>query len=94
MEVKAELYEFEMDKWTLVEDYPYGPRIIQYVMLFIPETAGYYVIGGEDANYSRSSTIAMFHDGAWSMAGQLNQSRTVKVKGYFKITDSISETSS
>ena len=51
-QVKAELYEFEMDKWTVVDDYPGGPRTIQYVMLFIPESAAYYVIGGEDANYS------------------------------------------
>ena len=74
--VKAEVYEFGMDAWTIVEDYPYAAGfIVDYDMVYIPATSAYYVIGGNDGG--DLSTIGMFKNGAWSEAGQLNTARQV-----------------
>ena len=71
--VKAELYDFGMDAWTTVQDYPYSAGgIANYGMVYIPATSAYYVIGGYDGS-DELSTIGMFKNGAWSQAGQLNR---------------------
>ena len=74
--IKAELYDFGMDAWTPVQDYPYGAEfIVDYDMVYIPATSAYYVIGGYGGGYL--STIGMFKNGAWSEVGQLNTVRSV-----------------
>ena len=88
--MKAEFFDFGSDKWTNVEDYPntrvvdYPLWICEYDMLYIPELAAYYVIGGADR--SPSSAIVKFHDKVWSIVGQLNHPRKVSLASS-KITD-------
>ena len=81
--VKAEVYDFGMDAWTTVQDYPYAVDWIAYYdMVYVPATSAYYVIGGYDGG-SAISTIAMFKNGAWSEAGQLNTAREVSFSLFF-----------
>ena len=81
--LKAELFDFGSDEWTNVADYPdtrvvdYPLWICEYDMLYIPESAAYYVIGGADR--SPSSAIVKFHNEVWSIAGQLNHPRKVSL---------------
>ena len=84
--MKAELFDFGSDEWTNVEDYPNtrAQWICEYDMLYIPELAAYYVIGGADR--SPSSAIVKFHDKVWSIVGQLNHPRKVSLASS-KITD-------
>ena len=80
--VKAEVYDFGMDAWTTVQDYPYGDGYVNsYDMVYIPATSAYYVIGGYDG--TRLKTIGMFKNGAWSEAGQLNTARQVSFCSFF-----------
>ena len=44
-------------------------------MLFINELSSFIVIGGED--YDEYVTIAKFQNGFWSVAGEMNQPRSV-----------------
>ena len=74
--VKAEVYDFDMDAWTTVQDYPYGAEYVAYYdMVYIPATSAYYVIGGYDGG--RLSQITKFKNGARTEAGQLNTARGV-----------------
>ena len=75
--VKAELYDFDTGSWAVTEGYPFvdGSGIAKYDMVYIAAKSAYYVIGGYSSGYL--STIAMFKNGAWSQAGQLNRGRRV-----------------
>ena len=77
--VKAELYNFVTGSWAVTEDYPFadGSRISDYDMVYVGAKSAYYVIGGQNDDWDRLSTIAMFRNGAWSQAGQLNTARNV-----------------
>ena len=78
---KAEVYDFVTDDWTTVQDYPYGDEYVyNYDMVYVPATSAYYVIGGYDG--SELKTIAMFKNGAWSEAGQLNTARSVSFNSF------------
>ena len=81
--VKAEVYDFGMNAWTIVQDYPYGPYgfVYSYDMVYIPATSAYYVIGRYTGGFL--STIGMFKNGAWSEAGQLNTARSVSFSLFF-----------
>ena len=61
-----------------MEDYPGGDGsgIADYEMVYIGVKSAYYVIGGQDDTNSQA-TIAMFKNGVWSQAGQLNTARYV-----------------
>ena len=76
--VKAELYDLDTGAWIAVLDYPYGSgmTVIDYDMVYVPATSAYYVIGGADG-FGSLSKIAMFKNGAWREAGQLNKQRSV-----------------
>ena len=76
---KAELYDFGIDDWIPVQDYPFHSGsgwFYAYDMVYIPATSAYYVIGGSDY-LQYLATIGMFKNGAWSKAGQLNTARPV-----------------
>ena len=73
--VKAEVYDFGMDAWTTVQDYPSDAEFCCFDMVYVPATSAYYVIGGYDGG--DLPTIGMFKNGAWSEAGQLNTARRV-----------------
>lgn len=75
LHVKAELYYYGTGYWTTVNDYPYssGSGLYDYDMIFIDQLSSYFVIGGSNA----LTTIAKFHNGAWSNAGRLNAARDV-----------------
>ena len=75
--VKAEMFDYGTGSWTTVPDYPFasGSGFGYYDMIYVPATSAYYVIGGFDGN--NLATIAMFKNGAWSEAGQLNTARHV-----------------
>ena len=80
--LKAEVYDFGMDDWTTVQDYPYAAEyVVEYDMVYVPATSAYYVIGGF-ADEQTVSTIAMFKNGAWSEAGQLKRARHVSFYSY------------
>ena len=88
--VKAEVYDFGMDDWTSVQDYPYGVGFVAYYdMVYVPATSAYYVIGGYDGG--SLSQIAKFKNGAWTEVGQLNTAREVSFSLFFcfKVTYSI-----
>ena len=83
------MYNFGNNEWDAIIDYPFacGPRLDSYVMVFIPETSVYLVIGGRcgdgvsnDVNLAR---ITMLKDGVWSDAGQLNSGRAVSFNSLF-----------
>ena len=81
--IKVELFDFDQMAWETMDDYPYGSSkgFGCHDMVYIQESTAYYVIGGlsspgEDSEHTHS-TIAKFHNGVWSQAGQLNQSRHV-----------------
>ena len=82
--VKAEIYDFSMDAWTTVQDYPFAAEyVVENDMVYAPATSAYYVIGGNIGNWSTTLlTIAMFKNGAWSEAGQLNTARDVSFYSY------------
>ena len=82
--VKAELYNFVTGSWAVTEDYPFadGSRISDYDMVYVGAKSAYYVIGGQNDDWDRLSTIAMFRNGAWSQAGQLNTARNVSFYSY------------
>ena len=90
--IKAELYDLVTGVWTAVPDYPYGNGVIiaGYDIVYVPATSAYYVIGGYDS-WHPLTEIAMFKNGVWSEAGQLNTARSVSLCFFFcfKITDSI-----
>ena len=85
--VHAELYNFGTGVWTAVQDYPFSPRLAvsYYDMVYVTATSAYYVIGGvpESDEYERLATIAMFKNGVWSDAGQLNTARDVSFCLFF-----------
>ena len=81
---KTELYKYDTDAWTTVDDYPFcdGTGMGYFDMVYVSEMLSYFVIGGSCVDTSKSQRImrqiAMFKDGAWSEAGQLNScERTV-----------------
>ena len=82
---KSELFNFESGSWTEVDSYPYGSgkpsekAACLYVMLYISELSAYLVIGGWDAEWDFSGTIAMFRNGEWSEAGKLRTRRRVRL---------------
>ena len=85
--VKAEIYDFAKDYWTETEDYPFapGPGFSEY---YTPATLAYYVIGGatsseNGAEMEEVKQIAMFKNGVWTDAGQLNTGRRVSFCSYF-----------
>ena len=84
--VKTELFDFGSNTWETMDDYPYGSTDSKgfgyYDMVFIQKSSAYYVIGGFDGKINHA-TIAKFHNGVWSQAGQLNQSRHVSPR-FFK----------
>ena len=82
--IKTELFDFGTNTWETMDDYPYGSNTAFgfYEMVFIQESSAYYVIGEYDGK-DRLTTIAMFHNGVWSQAGQLNQPRQVSPR-FFK----------
>ena len=81
--VKAEIYEFGTGDWTTVQDFPFGSGswIAFYDMVYVPVTSAYYVIGGVNGD-SWLTRIAMFKNGAWSEAGQLNTARDVSFRSF------------
>ena len=90
--VKAEIYDFAKDCWTETEDYPFatGPDFFKYDMVYVPATLAYYIIGGASSVATSSGTemvelkqIAMFKNGVWTDAGQLNTGRRVSFCSYF-----------
>ena len=86
--VKAEIYDFAKDYWTETEDYPFapGPGFSEYDMVYTPATLAYYVIGGltsSDSGEIKLKQIAMFKNGVWTDAGQLNTGRRVSFCSYF-----------
>ena len=62
-----------------MEDYPFagGSAIGGYDIVYIAVKSAYCVIGGFSGDFL--STIAMFKNGAWSQAGQLNTARHVSL---------------
>ena len=82
---KAEVYDFGMDAWTTVEDYPYGAEFWGFDMVYVPATSAYYVIGGYDGG--SLSQIAKFKNGAWSRAGQLNTARSVSFYSFLVLNN-------
>ena len=80
--VKAEVYDIGVDAWTIVQDYPSDAEYVAYYdMVYVPALSAYYVIGGYSGGFL--STIAMFKNGAWSEAGQLNTAREVSFLLFF-----------
>ena len=80
---KTELYKYDTDAWTTVDDYPFcdGTGMGYYDMVYVSEMLSYFVIGGHDSNMNSMRQIAMYKDGAWSEAGQLNScERSVSFK--------------
>ena len=79
--IKTELFDFGTNTWETMDDYPYSSNTAFgfYEMVFIQEFSAYYVIGGFDGKQLHS-TIAKFHNGVWSQAGQLNQPRHVSLR--------------
>ena len=81
--VKAEIYDFAEGNWTETEDYPFatGPNFFKYDMIYVPATLAYYVIGGATSSgtdeMEELKQIAMFKNGVWTDAGQLNTGRRV-----------------
>ena len=77
--LKVELYNFGTGSWAVKEDYPLasGSAIGYFDMVYIAAKAAYYVIGGRNDHNNSQATIAMFKDGAWSQASQLNTARYV-----------------
>ena len=75
--IKAEHYNFGTGSWAVMEDYPFGDGsfIADFDMVYVAAKSAYYVIGGFSSG--SLSTIAMFKNGAWSQAGQLNTARYV-----------------
>ena len=82
--VKAEIYDFAEGNWTETEDYPFapGPDFFEYDMVYAPATLAYYVIGGQSGD-TKLKQIAMFKNGVWTDAGQLNTGRRVSFCSYF-----------
>ena len=83
--VKAEIFDFGTGSWTTVEDYPFASVVAYYDMVYVPETTAYYVIGGI-GDWAELATIAMFKNGAWSEAGQLNTARYVSFCSFFSVS--------
>ena len=78
--LKSELFDFGTGEWKTVDDYPFtSSRVTSYVMIYIPETLSYLVIGGSDGGTEIVvlSQIARFKGGKWSDAGRLNFARRV-----------------
>ena len=80
--LKAEIYAFGTNAWSTVSDYPFaiGTYVYDYSMIFIPETASYLVIGGKSLNNIILSQLAIFANGTWFDAGQLNSGRRVRFR--------------
>ena len=87
--IKAEMYDFAKGNWTETEDYPFatGPAFFKYDMVYVPATLAYYVIGGVTSSDTETEIklkqIAMFKNGVWTDAGQLNTGRRVSFSLYF-----------
>ena len=88
---KSELYKFGTDAWNTVEDYPdnfcSGSGVAYYDMVYVPDILSFFVVGGvcrTTPNLSFVRQIAMYKDGAWSEAGQLNSyQRSVSFNLFF-----------
>ena len=79
---KAELYEFPIDMWTTVSDYPFSDSLNNFAMVYIPEISSYVVIGGSTDGFIFAQ-IAFLTNGAWSDGGNLNKQRYVSVFANF-----------
>ena len=78
------MYDFAKGYWTETKDYPFatGPDFFKYDMVYVPATLAYYVIGG-NSDEEKLKQIAMFKNGVWTDAGQLNTGRRVSFCSYF-----------
>ena len=85
----AELYDFDTNKWIVVQDYPFIPLADggfgYYDMVYVDSLSAFIVIGGYDTDYQNLAKIAMFHDDTWSPLGQLNTPRRVRVNSFFRL---------
>ena len=64
-----------------VDEYPFGgeSRVSEYAMVYVAEISSYLLVGGCCVWMSQ---IAVFTNGAWYDAGQLNSARGVSVSSF------------
>ena len=73
-EDKAEIYNFETERWTAVASYPFG---YVYYAPVIHSRDSFYIIGGSTGIALHGQTIARFSMDTmrWTRAGNLNDGR-------------------
>ena len=79
-----EHYEIRFIMWVMHKTYI---TFFKYDMVYVPAKLAYYVIGGatslEPGTEIKLKQIAMFKNGVWTDAGQLNTGRRVSFCSYF-----------